>query len=1029
MKTNWIEKLTTAYKPVKTWRRFYLFLHTALIFSWILLIFSGIDHLAHFTENRAVQLFAALTLISSFTLLALFIQIRSLKPLALARLIEQQLGDLKNSLVCVVEHQAQAQPANALVSAISDQLETKLQTVSFTQLMTPPKLKNKRFIIEGLLTILALSFALTSPFAQKVKDGLSDPDPLRINEEISEVPRLSTLRISFEIPRGPLSASIEWLDNQGQRSQPAEINGNTAYFTFYEINAPLRFKLNTPTLSSKRYEINVFNPPQLNQALLQVIPPAYTGKAPYPVNPAQSQNLPENAQLLWKFGISPKEATATLTQDQNELALTANTPGVFEVQQRLTHSIEEQSLTIQTTQSRQVEFPLGQIRMIPDLPPEAAIVTPDPDIVHRIDQPLEITWQGADDYGMTAVSLHFIIPGRQEAVISLFTAELDQKPTLSQSASHFLTPTEMEIPPYTTISYYLSVTDNRQPEPQTTRSELQLVEFLNAEDFEKQENAGGGGQGGDEDQKKVELPLPRLIAELKRLIRETMNTQLLTEADYDSAHEILIREFGALRLETAKLSDHLVQEMNIAPDHPAMTFFTQVLQQLEQAESMIRDHDLQPSLPIQTAALSSFNRLLREIQKEQQKQQQQSNSQCKSGEKQAQGQGKEGKQQAQSNEQESQPISQEELQKLQQQLALLADRQQLHNRDLTNLSRHQGSMSERMRLNKKQQELRTALKEITKPLAQALQYPQLNQTLADAQSNMRQSGQQLVNNRLDAASAHGQESFNQLKAAAELLNDALQNLTKARLEALKEQIGELQQQQQKLSEQTRQQSKGSPQADALKTAQNQLTDAMDGMNQQLSQLQTDTENQSAQAGQALSQAIKSGKEAQRQSGRAGKALQFERFQRAVNEQQKTNQKLQALQNQLQQALEAMPQLNRSQMEALRNQLQQQAQQVSRNGSQPQQLQQLGRQLSKAAGALDELNLLEVGMTLENLEQIPNVPGAKQQLAQLLMNAADRLDQLLIGRELEDKQQVERLHLNPPEQFRQSIEDYFKSLSE
>ncbi len=426
-----------------------------------------------------------------------------------------------------------------------------------------------------LAALVAVSLTTTLPVAEKARFHRDGAVGLQVAPGATEVAVGSDLEITAEVLRWEPEATLElrqadgtievWpMDVVSAAGEASERFG----LTVFSVADDFGYRIVTPSLASPWFSVAVFQPAELEGLEVSIEPPLYTGLEPtrYELAAPRDFSVPEGSRVEVKLAtkgalaVSWVQADRTLAEGHRfEWVARETTRGWL----RLIDAAGRTTIT-----------PPFTLEVIPDEPPTVTLLEPTGDVTLPLGDPLPIEVYAADDYGVTSVRLQVTVAGLDRPSVTLFSAPEEFSTTEKSGASsrdggrdpaatsgggtfereitllRSFNPSDLGAENQTVVTYFFEVTDNRQPNPQVSRSALHFVEIRNPIDPQtltpEQVAAGEGAE-------RVQLDLRTLILELRRLIRATYGLEFLS-ADLRSRAQVEVSAgLGGLRLELQKL--------------------------------------------------------------------------------------------------------------------------------------------------------------------------------------------------------------------------------------------------------------------------------------------------------------------------------------------------------------------------------------------------------------------------------------------------------------------------------------------
>lgn len=209
---------------------------------------------------------------------------------------------------------------------------------------------------------------------------------------------------------------------------------------------------------------------RLGQARLQVIPPAYTGLAASESSQLEAR-VPQGSELRWRLQIMPQPDAAELEfHDGSRIALAPGDDGWS-----ATHTLAASTL-YRIVAPGLPEQPLLRLEVVPDRPPTVRVLAPEQSLslLAPGQRAWQLRFQAEDDYGVDArARLHLTLTEGLGENVSFSEQVLDlhgSGPPRERVFQASLDPVRLGLTEGGDLVARLEVRDNRQPQPQVTRS-------------------------------------------------------------------------------------------------------------------------------------------------------------------------------------------------------------------------------------------------------------------------------------------------------------------------------------------------------------------------------------------------------------------------------------------------------------------------------------------------------------------------------------------------------------------------------
>ncbi|MBC2595564.1 hypothetical protein H5P28_14955 [Ruficoccus amylovorans] len=1011
-------------------------------FSLAVLAGSGLDvYAAPWQERTAWLFFNVLTLVAGVTFVGGILVILRRRPTVamLARLVERRHPELRENLTTAVEILERGAPFNPLEEALIRQVERDTEAIVFRTATLPRRLHPLAavFIVIAAFMLFQASqqSSLYSKASYHQRDRLSgQPTGLLVEPGDAEAPRGSDLTITAKINRWERDPHIVLRENGRDVRYPMMLDeqGN-GQFTLFDLQEDTAYRVETSSLRSPAYTVTVYDPPRLEAVKIHLEPPAYTRR--------------ETLEFSKLLDLFPVEGTAvTLTVETTPRTRTSLRLGEetlpFEGSISFTATKDtDYQLTLVNVEDRKAVTETYQIDVTPDEPPVADVVDPAQDTTAQPDNILPLELYAADDFGIARVELHVSVSGLPRRPREVFTARGQGEPLLERN---FLT--QLDIPQFgvehgDVVSYYFTVTDNREPVPNVTQSDLYFVEVL--KDLDRPEPESGDAQGGDETKKK-EIDLRALIVELKRVIRQTYRTGLLDGEARTQARQELGADLNKVQTESRNLLADIGQLLMQVEGGEFFLMMNNALKRLAEAEEEINADRLTASIPFQEEALSNLVQLESFLKATmppsggggQGSPSEQPNAQSEGEPKDGEGEN---------------AMSMQQMRELMDKLNRLAEDQSAQNQRYERAERFSPGESERTQLSQAQQKLGQEAREAADSLIGEADMAEIRHEISEAVRTMQAASGAMEGGEAAQAAKAGARASESLLNAAGMLDEQVR-------QAAAGAMGQLAAQAESLAGRQAGASQASGEAEAAGgegEAKGALREEQLALNEEYARLMAEVQRQAVemsdafpQAGEQLARASREATQARTDATmqRSANALLYGRYGKAGELQGDAAEGLEAFAEGLRNARDQVPAMSAASLQKLMDRVakeQQRLTQGEQKGGSPgegksgesesgqPQAGKLGTDLQQAGKILKNDQLTELGerMSAPTGGGEGSSEGAPGEAAALLNQAQTILQQYLRQQLIEERVNYKRQSAPPPDKYRSLVEEYFKNLAE
>ena len=977
---------------------------------------------------------------------------------SLAMDVEKAHPELMDSFICAVELEAKDEPLRPMEADLVADVHNRVQSTSILKDTFHERLRLAKPLAWGLAAVVFTVGAIHTPAIHKWFHANRNAFSFAKTTE-SEYPRHSDVPITVSPNRWEQDMWIDVIDGDGGSQRypmhRSEEDGASS-FVFYDVQNTVRYRVGSPSLKSKWFSFNIFDPPEITSLTITVTPPAYTGKPAATYTELQDFAVIEGSVIAIDVQSSVEATQAIVTKSEKQ---------TLDIHSFILKETDDLRIVLTDNDGHRKMTPWFRVTVEPDLLPVLEQRQPTGDIkIHSYDS-VRLDASASDDFGLHAFGLQFTVNGVQRQAV-LFNEHKDGTPHETTWDHNALWDVPaMKLKDGDMLSCFFFVEDNREPNHQTTRGE---VFFITVEPDEDDIEADGGNGG---DQKRTSVA--DLIVEAKRLLRLTWDTLSLPPQDRARQTDELQRGLPDLQLEIARRENKLKQELRkmimdadktdgekteddgATPSpaeesedesefiqtnlpEPFNSLFAAAVKAEDAAARLAKDSFLEESAIPQERALTHLvkieNELLRNAMKSK-----------KSKE------GKEGKGEQQKQEkQEKSADNKENSQKQQQasntkQLEEAAEllRRQIAKQEAINASANAQDASA-SGLADKQQQLGQDTADLEKTLRPLKEAAEAREAVARAAAEMAHGAEAFRKQDTRTGAVHGGRAHTAQLEALRVMEDAIQAAAANQLRRLGEQARDLSQRQMDAADKSgefKKQQTPVTQQDAKQARQQQqeLKEQAEQLRQSLQETADQLDETYPDIAKELRDSVRNMDERKILAAqqRALNALLYKRFDRAEKEQTDASNLLAALAMELDATAGKMPNMTAQELREALQKLQQQARQTAQNmegegqqaGDKMEQLRQQAEQnLQKLGEKLKDnrLNELSQNMSLPFNGESPSEAG--QFILRNLQQAAEILAEHLQRLTMEKKRELSRSQLAPPLKYRRLVEDYFKQMS-
>ena len=596
---------------------------------------------------------AALTMVLALTatMLALAVgHVRAVLRLPtnyqLALAVEAERPELMDAFVCAVGLECAQRPLRGIESELLADMQGRFATDElFWSDFRRRHLRLPRLLAQFVAVLLLLTIASNSRVVQKARYGLGDflrgaGSGLRVQPGNYELPTHSDAAVQADVLRWDKDAWIDYREGDNgelYRSPMTATADGRMLFTFYDLTRDVHYRVGTAALRSRWYRLVVFEPPRCLEVLLATRPLPYTRREAQEYDAFQDLKVVSGETLHLRVRI-PDGCQAQLHVGEQRLPLNAAASagggaGWWDID----HVIRETTLcqiVLTDAAGREGHEAPFTVTAEPDLPPIVELRQPALDSQVKPGDSLRLELFAGDDFGLSQLTLHYAINGGERRQLPLRQAPATGTAPATDTAP--ATGTAPATAPGTApatgtapaglewqyselwdlpaeglkdgdlLSCYVVVADNRQPDPQTARTEIFFVVV-------RPEPETVDGEGNDGQEQKGDIS--DLLAEAKRLLRLTWDAMQQVDAERERSSNELLRDLKQLELDVRSRFHDMQEDAQGMMGEPFTTLFDRASQGLLEAVKMVERTLLEEGIGPQERALAALTQIENEMVK------------------------------------------------------------------------------------------------------------------------------------------------------------------------------------------------------------------------------------------------------------------------------------------------------------------------------------------------------------------------------------------------------------------------------
>lgn len=947
--------------------------------------------------------------------------------------VEEHAPELQDALICATELEELRRPLRPIEAEL---LTAMRQQVAAGDWLTAPFRRRLAWRIPLLQLVLALALWLALARTAAVRKGVwawhdlltGRSQGITVLLKEREFPVGSDIRLAVRVTRWEAEATVEIREETAAGLKKSHFpllaqDDGTLAFTLFAVEYPFAFRIVTPSLRSRWKAVSLYVPPEPGSVRLWTEPLAYTGRS--------AESWPDFRDISLvsgeAFGLEVNPADGVQALLRSEALPGGELDGRrLRVVPAATASYRLHLLDRAGHAAMGPEF---SVTVLPDLFPMVEVRAPGPDSRLTLRDELFLDIGASDDYGVAAIDLHLARPGAAAVTLPLYRLPSGESAGLSQQVSRRWDMGGVARAEGDVLIGRITVADNREPQPQTSSSDLFFITIVPDENSVEMD---APGQGQSE-----QASVSDLLAESKRLLRLTWDTLALARlhaqgatelaADLEKSRFLLLRDLRELELEVRRRANALAAKSGGQLGEPLRSLFHAAGENLTAASNLQDKALLEESQEPQQLALAALTRIDVELQRNAIKNKKQSESGESAGEPST---SPEQDQQKQSQQQQQRQQQMERLQKGIAEIGRLIGRQSRLNQQ----NALQSTLPQDLRQG--QQEVQNDTLRLRHELGPLEESGEARDDLQAAADEMSGAATALERSDRQIAGVHGERALSDLRAAERRLQQSLRAAGAHQLTRLSDAAARLSAEQQALAREA--ENAGTDPATARQRQEElraQSRALLQEVREQAGELQESFPAAAAEMRDAAS-ASAAGQIDRRQT-RAVQALQYRRLPAAAREQQAAANHLQELAQRLMAAQGQLPAMSAEDLRQMLQELQKQSEQTARAAraadrqTAEAQTREAGERgaalLQQAADALKDSDLQQLADQLRQASGQEGGGTSPSAMLEVMQGAATVLLRHL--QQMQAGQVLDRLQDVPPapHKYRRQVEEYFREL--
>jgi hypothetical protein len=480
-----------------------------------------------------------------------------------AKIIGQHFSDVKDKLLNVLQLKEQAGSADtALLEASINQKIKNLKPVPFAAAIDlKDNKKHLRYALPPLLLMLLMLFSsnILEESAGRIinnskefeKDALFS---FLVKDEVRKVVQYQNYDLEIKI-EGEVLPNEVFIEVDNYKYKLVKIAPNTFTYTFIEMRKDTKFNLTANGVTSKSYDIDVLEKPQISDFDINLKYPSYLGRRNEAITGVGDLVVPVGTSIDWLF------------KSVNTNTVNVQFPG--ESRKAETIQVGESSFTIKKRVLKEgqykifianKELPNGDsitysLTLIPDMYPSIDVKV-DRDSMN--DKIVYFAGEASDDYGLSSLDFFYKIE-RDDRIVKEDKMPMTITKGKQTTYDHILNVKDLFLQPGDKLTYYFQVFDNDGVNgSKSAKTPIMYYEMPSVEELKEQETTNN---------EEIKDNLEEAMKKMKKLGEDVKKVQSRIlqkkEMNWQDRRELekLIKEREAIQEEIEKAKNNFEENI------------------------------------------------------------------------------------------------------------------------------------------------------------------------------------------------------------------------------------------------------------------------------------------------------------------------------------------------------------------------------------------------------------------------------------------------------------------------------------
>ena len=412
-----------------------------------------------------------------------------------AQIIGEHFANVKDKLLNVLQlkNMSEQEHSSLLVAAINQKTE-ELKPIPFKNAIDLKKnRKYLRFVLPPLFIFLGL--LLSSNIIQNSTNRILNsnkefereaPFEFVVLNSDKKVVQFEDFTLEVEIKDKGAMPSEVFIEVDNYKYKLEKTGPSKYKYTFYKIQKDAKFRLSANGFSSKNYDINVLEKPNILDLAVRLKYPAYTGRSNENVSNVGDLAVPVGTDIEWLFGAENTDALSVLFPgDENPVNAQRADRKMYTVRKKVMQD-GVYKIFISNSLLPNADSVSYTLTVIPDLFPSIELEKFADSTDERV---VYLAGEASDDYGIRNLSLHYSIE-RDGKLIKQETMPMAISAGKQTTYNHTLNMRSFDLKAGDKFSYYFQVWDNDGVQgSKSAKTAMMFYQMPTMDEVEKKEES------------------------------------------------------------------------------------------------------------------------------------------------------------------------------------------------------------------------------------------------------------------------------------------------------------------------------------------------------------------------------------------------------------------------------------------------------------------------------------------------------------------------------------------------------------